>query len=119
MEQRTDILLLATGCYSDYSNAAFKVLKPFTMRQAYDEFRAQWTPTERYGCLQEKPNNDDFSAWLNKAGYIEDLPVYEVHIGDYGGIDISKDMLDVQFSPSIEAPDNLTADLFAGQGDAA
>ena len=100
MEQRTDILLLANGRYSDYSNAAFKVLKPFTMRQAYEEFRAQWNPTERYGHLRETPDHEDFSAWLNKAGYIEDLPVYEVHIGSYGDIEISASMLDVQFAPA-------------------
>ena len=87
MEQRTDILLLANGSYSDYSNAAFKVLKPFTMRQAYEEFRAQWTPTERYGHLREKPARGDFSAWLNKAGYIEDAigdrwPEYRTIHGD-------------------------------------
>lgn len=42
----TSLVLLATGEYSDYRTEPFRVLKPFTMRAAADEFRSQWKATE-------------------------------------------------------------------------
>lgn len=98
-EPRTDILLMSEGCYSDYQNSAFRALKPFSFREAYQEFQSQWAPHEGCGRLKGEPDRDDFKAWLNKAGYIEDLSIYEVHLGDYD-LDISTQLQDVRFSPS-------------------
>ena len=98
-QQRNDILLIATGCYSDYQNAAFRVTKPFVVREALAEFRLQWAPDPEM-TWKKKPYPEDVIAWLSAQGYIEDLNIHELHVGPYGDIEINDEQLNLVFSPS-------------------
>ena len=96
MQQRTDILLIAQGEYSDYRNAAFKVLRPFTFAEQIKVFREIAEPSYY--------DTEDFINWLNARGYIEDLNIHEVCLGSYRLNDsiASKVLMRIQFAPSSE-----------------
>lgn len=89
MTQRTDVLLIASGEYSDYQNCGYKVCKPFTFDEAHAEFKATAS-----GYLEE------FTGWLVRNGYIELLEIHEVHIGSYGRLEISEELGSIQFKPA-------------------
>jgi len=82
------LILLSTGKYSAYSvQGAFRPLRDFTMGEAADAFRAQFKPEHDWS----QPDPYAFAAWLVTAGYIEDAPTNEVHLGSYGQIELSKE----------------------------
>lgn len=90
MTQKVTHISLAQGKYSDYQNCPFRVLKPFTLRQCVQEFRAQdegnpWSEASR------------FIAWMAKAGYVEDDSMPEFNV-EYD-MDSSDEILDLQFAP--------------------
>jgi hypothetical protein len=93
--QRTDFVLLASGEYSDYQTAAFKVLKPFTMREATVLFRKDRARVEP--MLDRGPFT--FIEWLCAKGYVEDADIIEVHTGSYGELRLDVKTLDFQFTP--------------------
>lgn len=91
MEQRTDILLIATGEYSDYENSAFKVLKPFTFGEMLEKYKKSKAGAN---------GPQGFVAWLSRRGYIEDLPVHEIHVGSYGRTELDEETTAIQFRPA-------------------
>lgn len=93
-ETINSIVMIATGEYSDYSTTPYRVLKPFTFREAHALFIAN-VPNNWYGCHEP----DKFVGWLAENGYIEDFLCHEMHIGSYGEVDIECEMADVLFKP--------------------
>ena len=96
-------ILLSEGCYSDYQNRAFAVLKPFKLEDLTRQFRDQWVP--RYEG--EEPDGSDFIAWMSRSGFIRDADeVPEIHLGGYGfePEKIGLDLMRHEFTPSPQAP---------------
>ncbi len=98
-EQQTvnrQYVLIATGEYSDYSLTAFRILKPFTFKEAYRELLKQFIPDD----WKEDPTTEDFIAFLNKAGYIEDADeLIEFHIGSYGWVKMDEEQINILCVP--------------------
>lgn len=105
---RTDILLIATGEYSDYSNSAFKVLKPFNLGEVFDIFIAEHPEKQtdrkdfRGNPVTIRPSPGMFIAWLNERGYVEDLDIHEVHVGLYSTVAIDEYQRPLNFAPKGE-----------------
>lgn len=99
LEQRRDMLLLAEGEYSDYQTSPYVVLKPFTMREAFDEFNRS-KPPKSDGLYQPGRGPGDFIAFLAARGYVANADIVEVHCGTYGCAELSDDALDMRFEPS-------------------
>jgi len=101
MSERTDIVMIATGEYSDYATTPYKVLRPFTFAEAFKECVAQFKP-DKWQDDDASPRPEQFESWLVTQGYIEQLDAYEVHVGSYGKAEFSEngaEMLLVQFAP--------------------
>jgi hypothetical protein len=93
---KTGIVLIATGEYSDYCTSPFRVMKPFTFKEAAQKFEVEFVPEYEW----ERANPDAFVGWLNKNGYIADIPeIEEYHVGCYGRLDVSGALADVVFEP--------------------
>lgn len=77
----TSIVMLSKGEYSDYQAQPFRVLKPFKAAILLDMYKAQWKadPEDKWVT---QPNPDGFIGWLTKHGYIEDLDVHEIYLGN-------------------------------------
>jgi hypothetical protein len=80
------IVVFETGEYSDFStDGPFKVLRDFDTREAADEGIAQhkhegdW---DRFGPYELVP-------YLVSAGYVEEIPHVNEHIGNYGELEIT------------------------------
>lgn len=92
-------VLIASGCYSDYQTTAYRVLKPFSFEAAAQEYRAQFV-SGKEAPYDIEPSPDGFVAWLNRAGYVEDASeIQEVHVGQYGELDLSGELLSTIFTP--------------------
>lgn len=89
------IVMIATGEYSDYCTTPYKVLKPFTFREAHALYLSL-VPFDRDHAYHDA---DSFVGWLNEHGYIEDFPCHEMHLGSYGELSIEGDMADILFEP--------------------
>lgn len=106
---RTDIVMLATGEYSNYATTPYKVMKPFTMQGAFAEFSASFDPKAKgrdFWCRDNDPAPEEFQAWLVTAGYLEELNVHEVHIGSYARAEFKRNydsILTVPFAPEVTA----------------
>lgn len=78
------VLVFDHGEYSDYSfSGPFRVLKDFDQADVAEKFRDDWRsqPREEWN---DTPSETDFIAWMNKNGYVEDMPSHQWHIGAYG-----------------------------------
>lgn len=98
----TSIVMMSQGEWSDYQTQPFRVLKPFKLAPLLDLYRVQLVPNAEKG-LVSKPTPDGFIAWLAKHGYVEDLELHELHLGDfYGGLYIEdqEELLNVEFTPA-------------------
>lgn len=90
-----DIVMIATEEYSDYCTTPYKVLKPFTFREAHALFLSlQPAGRDCYGDLY------NFTDWLRQQGYIQHHSYYEMHIGSYGELKIEGQIADVLFEPT-------------------
>jgi hypothetical protein len=81
------MITIATGEYSDHHVAGpFVVERPFDMHEVAEEYKKQWTkgPNDYH----DGPDPDGFLAYLNREGYIADLPCRYFHIGSYGELEI-------------------------------
>lgn len=98
VKSESGYILIATGEYSDYALTAYRVLKPFTLLEAYKQFEPTWVkPAYHY---RNDPGQDDFIAWLNKEGYIQDADdLLEVHVGCYGDLEIDEAQANILFCP--------------------
>lgn len=78
-------LSFSTGEYSDYYvSGIVKVLKDIDQKTVIDLARAEWTPDNEWSRF----DTDDLIGWLNRKGYIEDVPdQFEWHVGSYGQVD--------------------------------
>ena len=86
-----EILILETGCYSDYSfQGPFKVLKDFESREEAEKH----TTIYAFSVAEEDKDWDhastnSFIAHLVTNGFIEEMGYVREHIGDYGDIEIT------------------------------
>lgn len=77
-----DVLILERGEYNDYTyDGPFRVIKPFDRTEVAKQFGAEWQPELGQRDEYENPDPGDFSAWLAKNGYIEN-----VYIEDLSGV---------------------------------
>ena len=90
------IVMIATGEYSDFCTTPYRVLKPFTFREAEVLFRGHCKKSNK----PERLGPGRFEGWLASNGYIEDYPCHEVHIGSYGELRVQGDVADVLFEPN-------------------
>jgi len=95
-----ELINLTTGEYSDYClRGTVKVLKDFDSLEAVTNFVSLYPtlkPIHRYRSKEVVEyrdtssylgiGHDDFIAWLNREGYIEDTPMQEWHVGSYSSI---------------------------------
>lgn len=82
-----DILMIEAGQYSDfYYMGPFRVVKAMKRADVSARFVAEFTP-DPTRPLHRRPNPSDFTAWLAREGYIEDIPSAAWHAGDYGDFD--------------------------------
>jgi hypothetical protein len=78
------LLALETGEYSDYGVEGFyRVLKDFDGKELMRQYLAEHPEqAEAYSG-----HTYEFSAWLSKSGFIEDIDYLRWHIGSYGCFD--------------------------------
>jgi hypothetical protein len=80
------IVVFETGKYSDYAfDGPYKVLRDFDTRTAADEGIAQYKQEDvwdRFGPYELVP-------YLVSAGYVEEIPHVNEHIGSYGELEIT------------------------------
>lgn len=88
-----ELITVSGGEYSDYC-----VHGIFTVDIDFDaqELLKQWTDEtgRKYsdnGTVRMYGDNDEigFLGWMNKKGYVTELPYREIHTGDYGDVEIS------------------------------
>lgn len=81
-----EIVVLETGEYSDRGwHGPFRVLKDFDMREAVAQCVAEHKPAHEW---DKQPSPYDLAPWLQKSGFIEDIPCRTLHVGSYGEISL-------------------------------
>jgi len=77
-------LSFSTGEYSDYYvSGVVLVLKDIDQRVVVALARSEWKAEHEYSRF----DTDDLVGWLNRNGYIEDVPdQFEWHVGSYGEV---------------------------------
>ena len=82
------ILLLERGDYSSRVwEGPFRVVKTFKRSEIVNKFITEWKPENIHSWQSEddKPEPEDFIAWLSREGYIEDIKhASSWHVGSYG-----------------------------------
>lgn len=80
--KKGDVLVFTTGSYSDYQLLAFLVaIEPLDLPELGKEFVGA-RKTYTYGL-------DEFAGWLIAKGKALPCEHNSVHLGDYGGMDLS------------------------------
>lgn len=94
---------VTNGEYSDYYlMGAFRVLKDFDSNDTLAEFAKEHNIERK--VLSRKYDGDliyykddsykigpqDYLAWLNKGGYLEDADIVELYLGSYNQLHVSK-----------------------------
>jgi hypothetical protein len=82
-----EILAISTGEYSDYMvNGLFKVTADFDAKEKLKEWASETGRPLINSVVKADDNNQkiEFTGWLNKNNYIQDVEYRELHTDYYG-----------------------------------